>query len=160
MPKMTTRRYVSSPVGAPPKASSKMVSRSMRSNKGSGTIPELRLAELLDKRPAHSTLPGRPDFVFRDARLAVFLHGCWWHGCPEHYKPPKTHTAFWRKKLDRNQERDTLNRQDLESMGWRVVEVWEHELERDPNKVVAEIRRLHDLGRLGSLHQRRKTREA
>jgi len=128
------------PVGPSPKSSSRTVSRSMRSNKRSGTKPELALSRLLKKRLVKSSLPGSPDFVFDEARLAVFVHGCWWHGCPEHYRPPKTHAAFWRRKLERNRERDWLNTDELESMGWRVLEIWEHEVKKDPYSVVKRIR--------------------
>ena len=114
----------------------------MKSNKGSGTKPELVLAKQLRRKLVVSALPGRPDFVYEKAKLAVFVHGCWWHGCPEHYTPPKTHGAFWRRKLQRNIERDKLNRRELEALGWKVVEVWEHEVRNNPSRAARRILKL------------------
>ena len=136
------RHYVTMPVGAPPEAGSATVSKSMRSNRPSGTKPEQVLSRLLRKRIRTNDLPGQPDFVYPEARLAVFVNGCWWHGCPIHYSPPKTHAAFWKRKLERNLERDRFNRLELKSMGWRVHEVWEHEVKEDPGAVVRQIRLL------------------
>lgn len=94
----------------------------------------------MKKKLRRSNLPGHPDFVYPRARLAVFLHGCWWHGCPEHYVAPRTHATFWRKKLLRNQERDKLVREELESLGWRILEVWEHEMKENPTAVAKRIK--------------------
>lgn len=108
-----------------------------------GTKPELALARLLGRKLVRSKLPGSPDFVYSAAKLVVFVHGCFWHRCPIHSKqPPKTHTAFWRRKFARNVERDRLNREELELMGWRVQEVWEHEVREDPTAVANRIRKL------------------
>jgi DNA mismatch endonuclease (patch repair protein) len=111
----------------------------MKGNRSSGTKPERILSHLLRKRLTDSGLPGHPDFVYGRAKLAIFVHGCWWHGCPEHYVPPRTHRSYWRRKLERNVERDRFNREDLESMGWKVVEVWEHEVRGDPKRVANRI---------------------
>lgn len=118
----------------------------MKSNVGSGTKLELTLARFLGKRLARSGLLGSPDFVYDRARLAVFVHGCWWHRCPtENFPLPKTHTAFWKRKFARNVERDRLNRAELQSMGWKVIEIWEHEVEANPRacakRVLAEVRK-------------------
>ena len=72
----------------------------------------------------------RPDFVFRQVRLALFVDGCFWHGCPKHGTPPKGNAAFWRKKISRNQIRDRLVTRTLRRIGWRVLRIWEHELAR------------------------------
>lgn len=126
-----------------PKASSEGVARSMRSNKSSGTKPELNLAKLLRKKLLVSRLPGRPDFVYSRAKLAIFVQGCWWHGCRVCKIPlPRTHSYYWRKKLERNMERDKLNFAKLESDGWKAVEVWEHELKKDPTAVVSKVKRI------------------
>ncbi|MDG6921108.1 MAG: very short patch repair endonuclease [Nitrososphaerota archaeon] len=114
----------------------------MRSNRGSGTKPELALSRLLRKKIMKTGLPGSPDFVYPRSKLAVFVHGCFWHRCPIHAKSlPKVHTAFWRRKFERNKERDRLNREELRSLGWRVIEIWEHEIREDPQSVAAKIRR-------------------
>ena len=70
----------------------------------------------------------RPDFVFRQKRLAVFVDGCFWHGCPQHATKPRNNAAFWRKKFAANRARDRLVTRTLRQNGWRVLRVWEHEL--------------------------------
>ena len=72
----------------------------------------------------------RPDFVFPKLRLAVFVDGCFWHGCPKHATQPKGNAAFWRKKFAANQTRDRLVTRTLRRAGWRVLRIWEHELAR------------------------------
>lgn len=137
------RWYTTPPVGHPPLPSSAGVSRSMRSNRSSGTKPELALARLLRKRISGKTLPGRPDFVFRDRKVAVFVHGCYWHRCPVHAAHlPRTHRAYWKRKFLRNLERDKLNREELKEMGWKVIEVWEHEIMSDGPEVARRISRV------------------
>ena len=81
-----------------------------------------------------------PDFVFRQQRLAIFVDGCFWHGCPKHSNMPANNRAFWMKKLTGNQTRDRLVTRTLRKNGWRVLRVWEHEL-RKPALVLARIRK-------------------
>ena len=76
------------------------------------------------------TVRVRPDFVFPKLRLAVFVDGCFWHGCPKHETKPKTNAAFWRKKFATNKARDRLVTRALRREGWRVLRIWEHELAR------------------------------
>jgi len=78
----------------------------------------------------HPSLSVRPDFVFRKERLAVFVDGCFWHGCPQHGTQPKGNRAFWRKKLASNRARDLRVNRALRAAGWRVVRIWEHALRR------------------------------
>ncbi|MBI5397107.1 MAG: DNA mismatch endonuclease Vsr [Verrucomicrobia bacterium] len=73
---------------------------------------------------------GKPDFVFPKRRLAVFVDGCFWHSCPKHRTKPANSAAFWRKKLTANKARDRRVTRTLRRLGWRVVRIWEHELER------------------------------
>ena len=73
---------------------------------------------------------GKPDFVFPKIRLAVFVDGCFWHGCPKHATKPKNNRGFWRRKFSANKTRDVLVTRTLRRAGWRVVRVWEHELAR------------------------------
>ncbi|HMO66131.1 MAG TPA: very short patch repair endonuclease, partial [Verrucomicrobiota bacterium] len=70
----------------------------------------------------------RPDFVFRAARLAVFVDGCFWHGCPRHGTRPKGNAAFWRRKFAANIARDRRVDRALRRAGWRVLRIWEHAL--------------------------------
>ncbi len=73
---------------------------------------------------------GKPDFVFPKLKLAVFVEGCFWHGCPRHAAQPKNSGAFWRKKFAANQARDRLVTRTLRRTGWRVLRIWDHELAR------------------------------
>ena len=85
---------------------------------------------------------GKPDFVFPKLKLAVFVDGCFWHGCPIHATQPKTNAKFWREKIARNQVRDALVTRTLRRVGWRVMRVWEHELTRKREKrLLARFRR-------------------
>jgi DNA mismatch endonuclease (patch repair protein) len=93
---------------------------------------ELRFAALLKFQGITgwrrgSELPGRPDFVFPKLKLAVFVDGCFWHGCPFHATQPKQNAKFWREKIARNQARDRLVNRTLRKRGWRVLRIWEHE---------------------------------
>jgi DNA mismatch endonuclease (patch repair protein) len=72
----------------------------------------------------------RPDFVFPRLKLAVFVDGCFWHGCPRHATWPKHRAAWWRRKLEANRARDRLVTRTLRRLGWRVLRIWEHELQR------------------------------
>ena len=70
----------------------------------------------------------RPDFIFATRRLAVFVDGCFWHGCPRHGTRPQGNAAFWREKFRRNRARDRRDTRRLRRAGWRVLRLWEHEL--------------------------------
>ena len=91
-------------------------------------------ADAIAPLPLHQAV--RPDFVFRAARLAVFVDGCFWHACPRHSNLPVNNRAFWRKKLAVNRNRDRLVNRTLRRLGWRVVRIWEHEL-RHPESCAA-----------------------
>ena len=75
-------------------------------------------------------LPGRPDFAFPKAKVAVFTDGCFWHGCPRCYTRPKSNRKFWDTKVIRNRERDREVSRGLRRKGWRVVRIWEHALQK------------------------------
>lgn len=99
------------------------------------TKPEVRLRSLLHRsgyrfRLHCKALPGRPDLVFAGRRKVIFVHGCFWHGheCSVGSRLPKTNTEFWALKRKRNQERDARQLQELGSLGWSVLVVWECEL--------------------------------
>lgn len=79
----------------------------------------------------NQVLPGKPDFVFPDARLAVFVDGCFWHGCPLCYKRPSSNQGYWDGKLLRNMARDRKVNRILRSYGWSVIRVWQHSLENE-----------------------------
>jgi DNA mismatch endonuclease Vsr len=86
-----------------------------------------------------TTLPGNPDFVFCDAVLAVFVDGCFWHGCPRCGHVPRTNRNFWSAKILRNRARDAETSRRLRRTGYRVVRFWEHELAEDLPRCVARI---------------------
>lgn len=90
----------------------------------------------------HGRLFGNPDFVFPKQRLAVFVDGCFWHGCPKHATQPSSNPSFWRRKLARNKTRDKLVVRTLKQRGWSVLRIWQHELKR-PNqgRCIARIQR-------------------
>ena len=95
-------------------------------------------------------LPGKPDFVFRRQRLALFVDGCFWHGCPKHGRNPGTNRAYWLPKLRRNKLRDAAVSRELARGGWTVMRFWEHQLTK-PESVVGRVR-----GVLARLQQRKK----
>jgi DNA mismatch endonuclease (patch repair protein) len=83
---------------------------------------------------------GKPDFVFDNAQIAVFVDGCFWHGCRRCRNIPATNREFWTKKIQANKKRDLKVTRILEKSGWRVFRFWEHELKRQPEKCVTIIR--------------------
>lgn len=83
----------------------------------------------------------RADIVFRSARVAVFVDGCFWHGCPDHYSKPRVNSAFWESKLMSNVERDIRQTAKLESAGWRVLRFWEHQVRNNLMEVTADVSR-------------------
>lgn len=87
----------------------------------------------------------KPDFVFPKLKLAVFVDGCFWHGCPKHGTKPKGNAKFWRDKIANNKARDRRVNRQLRGAGWRVLRIWEHELAgRNGSRLLARIiRRLH-----------------
>ena len=105
----------------------------MSSIKGSNTKMELAVKPVLEALGFEyqpKDVFGNPDFARKEQMVAVFLDGCWFHGCPEHYKEPETNVDFWRKKIDANRKRDIGATKLLEGSGWRVIRVWEHDLKR------------------------------
>ncbi|WP_083733805.1 very short patch repair endonuclease [Actinomadura sp. CNU-125] len=116
-------------------ASSAANRRSMLGNRNRDTSPELALRSLvhaagLRYRVAAKPLPGMrrtADMVFRPTRVAVFVDGCFWHGCPQHFVLPKTNPEYWRGKIGRNMERDRDTDKRLAEAGWLVLRFWEHE---------------------------------
>lgn len=111
------------------------VSRRMSQQKSMDTAIELRLRRLLHRSGLRYRLHARPirgvrrtaDIVFRPARVAVFVDGCFWHGCPDHGSLPKSNAAFWRAKIAGNVERDADTRRRLAEAGWLAIQVWEHD---------------------------------
>jgi DNA mismatch endonuclease (patch repair protein) len=84
-------------------------------------------------------LPGTPDLVFVIPKVAVFVDGCFWHGCPTHYTQPVKNAEFWSKKLEVNLTRDRRADEELEVLGWTVVRVWGHELKENPQAAAMRV---------------------
>ncbi|MDP1711544.1 MAG: very short patch repair endonuclease [Candidatus Nanopelagicaceae bacterium] len=131
-------------------ASSPAVRNSMLGNKSRDTKPELIVRRLLHAAGLRYRVHARPikdwnrkaDIVFPRAKIAVFVNGCFWHGCPEHYKAPKTNIDFWEQKIGRNVQRDSETFKRLKSEGWSVMVVWEHEdLTKNAKKLAIRIRK-------------------
>ena len=122
-----------------PEATSQSVLKSMRGNKSKNTKPEMILRRLLHKEGfryrVHHDLYGRPDIIFKSKKAAIFVDGCFWHGCPRCYKEPKTNTSYWEKKIARNRQRARTVNRKLNKDGWRVMRVWEHEIIKSSDKV-------------------------
>src|SRR5262249_21603927 len=118
-----------------PTPSSPAAGARMRANRGRDTLPEIRLRRELHARGmryrTHSAVvPGlrrRADIAFSRARLAVFVDGCFWHGCPIHGTMAKANRSYWQAKIDRNRERDRDTNVLLERAGWKCLRIWEHE---------------------------------
>lgn len=131
-------------------ATSAATRASMQSNKGRDTAPELIVRRRLHASGLRYLVSVRPvpglrrtaDIVFRGPRVAVFVDGCFWHGCPSHYQAPERNAGFWLAKLGRNRERDIETVSLLEAAGWTVMRVWEREVRSSPDAVVARIERV------------------
>lgn len=117
----------------------------MQDQSARDTKPELALRRLLhasglryrvDRAPLRG-LRRRADLVFGPARVAVFVDGCFWHGCPQHGTRPRSNEQWWGDKLERNRLRDADTDTRLKAAGWRVLRIWEHE---DPVAAASRVR--------------------
>jgi DNA mismatch endonuclease (patch repair protein) len=121
-------------------------SRVMAATKGRGNqSTELKLVLALRRLGIrgwrrHLRVPGRPDFAFRKHRLAIFVDGCFWHGCPAHCRMPQSNAAYWKRKIDGNILRDKELKRRLKLQGWRTLRFWEHELKANPLACARKIR--------------------
>lgn len=126
-------------------ASSVSVRAVMSANKGKDTKPELLLRAALHRRGLRYRVGIRPvpalrrtaDVVFPKTKVAVFVDGCFWHGCPEHYRPAKQRAQKWQDKIQANRDRDAATNLVLKEAGWSVIRVWEHE---DPETAAELVR--------------------
>lgn len=114
----------------------------IRSSKNAST--EAQLARLLRLHRItgwrrNEKLTGRPDFVFRGSKVAIFVDGCFWHCCPMHGRSPASNTSYWLPKLARNKRRDYRVARQLRALGWMVIRIWEHDLPR-PKRILPRIR--------------------
>lgn len=119
-------------------------SEQMSRIRGLDTRPEVMLKSALIEHgldvDMHSRVDGvRADLVLKSERIVIFIDGCFWHGCPEHYVRSGSNAEFWAKKLVENVFRDSRQTRELCSAGWRVLRFWEHEVFENPGAVVARI---------------------
>lgn len=132
-----------------PKPKDAATSAMMSRIKARDTTPErrlraaLRAAGLVGYRLHHAGAPGRPDVAFTGARVAVFVHGCFWHVCPHcRRRDPRHNVAFWKAKLEANRLRDQRKAAALRRQGWSVITVWECRLRSDADPQVRRIARM------------------
>ena len=125
-------------------ASSAAVRRVMQSNRPRDTAPEWAVRRAVHALGLRYRVSVRPepalrrtaDLVFTRARVAVFVDGCFWHGCPEHRTHPRTNATYWAEKIEGTSARDLDTTSQLEATGWTVLRYWQHE---DPDAVAADI---------------------
>jgi DNA mismatch endonuclease (patch repair protein) len=116
-------------------ASSPAARNVMLGNRSKNTLPEIRLRRELHSLGFRFRIHAKPladlnrraDIVFRPARVAVFVHGCFWHACPHHFRAPKSNVNYWSTKIEVNTSRDSDTETRLRSAGWLPITVWEHE---------------------------------
>jgi DNA mismatch endonuclease (patch repair protein) len=141
---MTGRTSRAMEAGAPGKSYDR--SAVMRAVKSRDTSPERAVRAMLRTiapgyRLHRADLPGKPDIAYGRLRLAIFVHGCFWHGhaCPRGARMPKTNAEYWRAKIARNRARDEKTLVALSAMGWRAAVVYECEL-KTPEKLAARLK--------------------
>jgi len=114
--------------------------RSKNTGPEKALIAEIRSRRIKGYR-LHYNLPGKPDIYFRHARLAVFVDGCFWHGCPKCYVRPSTNRDFWTAKVKRNQQRAKNVTVELRKKEVRIIRLWEHQIRTSPAKCAERIQR-------------------
>ena len=130
-----TVRYMGADSGIESWASSPATRKSMQGNRSRDTKPEMAVRSAVHRRGIRFRVSARPqpelprtaDLVLRKTRIAVFVDGCYWHGCPEHHTQPATNSQYWADKVARNVERDSETTAYLQKTGWAVLRFWEHE---------------------------------
>jgi len=135
-------------LGSSPPPSSEATSKVMKANKSKGTKLELDMRKALRKiglsgyRLNWKKVPGSPDITYPNKKIAIFVHGCFWHNCP-YCKPslPKRHKNFWKRKFELNRARDKQKRQELEKLRWKVFEFWGCQIKKNPEKYALEVRK-------------------
>lgn len=118
----------------------------MQANRSRDTAPELAVRRLVHARGLRYRVAARPepalrrtaDLVFTAARIAVFIDGCFWHGCPDHRTHPRTNDVYWATKIEGNIARDVDTTAQLQAAGWTVLRFWQHESPHDVADAVEE----------------------
>lgn len=123
----------------------------MQATPSRDTAPEKELRSALHRMGLRFRIDTKPvqgirckaDIVFRKAKVCVFIDGCFWHGCPKHFQPPKTNTAWWLEKTEDNKVRDGEKTLALKSHGWIALRYWEHEIQQSNTNRIAN--RIHQV---------------
>ncbi len=128
----------------PDKFSKEVRSRIMSSIRGKNTKPELIVRKILWSmgkryRIHDSSVFGSPDISNKSRNIAIFIDGCFWHGCGRCYKEPKSNTEFWREKITKNRDRRKVVKSRLKKDGMTILQFWEHEVLSEPTKVTDKI---------------------
>lgn len=130
------------------KFSKKTRSRIMSRIRGKDTKPEITLRSALHKlgyryslKYRFKELNFRPDIVMVSRKTCIFIDGCFWHRCPRCFKAPKSNKRYWNPKIARNVERDREQNRYLRKKGWKVIRIWEHEVEKNPERCINRIKK-------------------
>jgi len=148
--KLESRTYLRD--GRAPIPEKESTSRTMSRIKAKNTKPELLLRKAMWKegikgyRLHWKKAPGKPDIAFPGRKIAIFVHGCFWHRCP-HCGPslPKTHKDFWKDKFKKNKERDKKKINDLQEDGWKVIIIWECKIKKNIEDCLNKIREVLEI---------------
>jgi len=125
--------------------------KTMKAVKGKGTKLEKRLCAMLAGmgiggwKKNVQNIAGKPDVAFPNQKIAIFVDGCFWHGCPHcHRKLPTTNRKYWKKKIDRNIELAKSYNRQLKDDGWKVIRIWEHEVISDTTRFKSRLKELRN----------------
>lgn len=102
----------------------------------------LRMHKITGWRRHPKETYGSPDFLFPKEKIALFVDGCFWHGCKKHYIIPKSNKRYWKQKIERNKARDLTVSVFYKDKGWKMFRTWEHNIKRNPNGIIRKLKNL------------------
>ena len=120
----------------------------MKKVKSKNTSVEIKFRQELWKsgirgwRTCQKGIPGKPDVVYKGRKIAIFVDGCFWHGCPVCDRSPKSGDKYWENKINKNAARDKENEEKLIKEGWKVIRFWEHEVNKNVAGCVLRVKEL------------------
>jgi len=133
----------------PDKFSKEVRSKIMSKIRGKDTSPEILLRKALFRKGYRYSLKKRfkelncrPDIVLVSRRICIFVDGCFWHGCPRCYRAPKSNRRYWLPKIRENIKRDRRQDAYLKKNGWRVIRVWEHDVDKNIDRLIKKINKI------------------
>lgn len=103
---------------------------------------QLRINKISGWRKHQKGAYGSPDFLFRKEKLAVFVDGCFWHGCKKHCIMPKSNQSYWNPKIERNKKRDRQVNIFYKKKGWKPLRIWEHDIKKNPQKTIQRLKHM------------------